>query len=219
MKKSILTVGLIAFSQSISAQIYTGRDSDVMLNRVNTQDREPIDGSVYFHNNNNFERARINGGTETFNIRYNALKDIMEYSEVKDSYIELYKDKNTKVDFVSGETFELKTYPFKKNEETGYLQLWSKGTTPIYKRSRKYLQAASAQTDSYGGVRKQAEYKSEKANYFIEKDGKLIPFDKIKDIIALFPSKEKEAKTYLKNNKVSLERRDELEKLINFLNN
>lgn len=220
MNKGILILGLLAFSQNTFGQVYTSRDTDVMMTRVNTQDKEPVDGSVYFHNNNNFEKAYVNDGKETFSIRYNALKDIMEYSEKKDSYIELFKEKNTKVVFKNDNTtFELKTYPFKKNTETGYLQLWAKGETPIYKRSRKYLQAANSQINSYDNTRRQAEYKDEKAIYYIEKDGSLFLIERNKDFATLFPAKEKEIKAYLKQNKVSFEKRDELEKFISFLNN
>jgi len=213
------TITFISFSDSfaqINAQGVSG--TGVLTFYKNTTDKKPsVIGSEYIIEE--FKPARVNGGTQPFQIRFNAHNNVMEYKKDNEELI-LIKKNNTLIEYTDGKTYELVSYTDKKGKEfDSYLFLIKNaGKISIYKLEKINFIEARAASNTYDTATL-AEYKRSSDTFFIKIGDKVSELPtKQKDYIKLFPSKETEIKEYFKSNKINFKDDANLIKLATFLN-
>lgn len=201
MKKILLTLSIALSIYSANAQVSLQRNNDVLMFKksVDFNDAATI-GSKYI--NESFEQAKVNNGSQTFLIRYNAYSDMMEYKNNKD-VLELIKDKNTHFNFNNGDVYELFKYNIKGKEVERYQKVLVNGNgVKISKFSSVKLEPAKSPSNSYETYQ-QAAYKQNQPLYFITIGDVTNEFDgKAKSVEKLFPNKTAEIKQFFKNNKI-----------------
>lgn len=213
------TVFLTSFSQSfaqVNAQGVSGIGT-LTFYKSNSNKKENVIGSEYIVEE--FKSARVNGGTQPFQIRFNAHTNVMEYKKDNDNLILIKKD-NTLIEFSDGKTYELVTYKDNKGKEIiDYLSVIKKDkNVSTYKLEKiNYVEARPAANTYDTGA--PAEYKRVSDSYFIKIGSQISELPtKSKGYIKLFPSKEAEIKAYFKSNKVNFKDDADLIKLTTFLN-
>ena len=215
MKKSLLVLAVLALSFSANAQM-TLQDTEFSLTFRKSPDFNDasILGSKYL--NENFENAKVNKGTQIFQIRYNAYNDRMEYKNGAD-LLELIKDQNTYFQFTNGDVYELMTYNVKGSNITRYNQvLVDNNNVKISKFKSIKLVEAKAAANSYN-TGSPAAYKQNKEVYYITLNNETNEFDgKQKTLEKLLPAKSAEIKKFYKENKIK-ENDADMIKLGNFL--
>ena len=222
MKKAYITLSLLSFFMfsssygQVSAQGVSG-GGVLTFYKKNADKKASTVGSEYIVED--FASARVNGGTQTFQIRFNAFNNVMEYKKDNDNLI-LIKNDNTLIEFTNGPVYELVSYTDKKGKENkDYLSVINNsGNVAIYKLEKiNFIEARSA-VNTYD-LGSPAEYKRASDSYFIKVNGVVSELPtKAKGFISLFPSKEAEIKEYFKQNKINFKDNDDLEKLTIFLN-
>ncbi|RZJ30552.1 MAG: hypothetical protein EOO48_04705 [Flavobacterium sp.] len=174
-----------------------------------------VEGSQYF--SDDFISAKLDGFDPMYMIRYNAYQD---YVEVKTANGKISKfEPSEKMRVVSTDKKNIYVYLFYDNAMGFLNEIASLDKVSIYQRNRKYLQAESAASNGYSSYRP-AIYKTAESKYYIRiKDAQLVemPTGK-KDFARLFGDKEADVTAYLKANKLSLSKNDDLKKLAEYLN-
>lgn len=217
MKKTTILLALIGCSYASNAQVVIGQEGGLLTFRNNDTSKENITGSQYY--NENFSIASVNNGPGEFQIRYNNFKDVMEYEQKPGEYLELIKDQNYIVAFRNGETYHYKKYNDSKGKALdGYLLLLGQDeNVALYRNNKKELQEARKAQNSYAQDTP-ATYVDKRVEYFIEKDGKVIPIEnKSREFQKAFPGKENEIKDFFKKNKINFENKSEVNKLLQFV--
>ena len=217
MKKILYTLLLVISGSAMSyAQNYSGLEGNVLIFKRNDIKPENVMGSQYLYDK--FSNAFVNDGTQYFKIRYNNFTGLMEYEKGPNDLLELTPESNAKIVFADGTTYLYKTYFINKKETSnGYLKvIASSGSVHYYSVDRVIYSPMVKAANNYESD-KPAEFKKEKTAYFIEVNDAIVPVSKVKDIQNLFPSKEKDIKEYLKNNKVSLDNPYQMKAFIEFL--
>lgn len=202
MKKIFLTFTFLSLAFSIEAQtVMQGSSAGTLNFRKSPEFNEAaIQGSKYF--NENFSSAKVNRGTQDFQIRYNALTDLFEYKNNKDIF-ELIKEQNLHILFTDGKVFELFNYTLNNKEVDRYHQvLTNSNDVKLSKFKSIKLIPAKPAANSYDQATS-AHYKENKDAYFVTYKNQTIEFDgKAKDLEKLIPGKASEIKKYFKDNKV-----------------
>lgn len=209
MKKTVLSIiGLALFSiVDANAQVnlqggQSGNLGMLTFSRKDDFSKANISGSMYI--NEKYSTARVNGGTQTFMIRFNPYNNTMEYNNDNQEVV-LTKDKNTLVEFLNGATYKLLTYKDKnsRSKEDYMKSIYDTPEVGFYKLEKVDLIPAKVPTNSYDQAAP-AEYRRAKDEYFMKLgENTFVAPTKSKDIIKLFPGKEKELKEYFKSNKVN----------------
>lgn len=221
MKKISLifsTLGLLITSNTFAqANIQGSTFGTLTFYKNNSDKKTSAIGSEYIVEN--FKSARVNHGTQAFQIRFNAHNNVMEYKKENEELILIKKD-NILIEFSDGKTYELVSYTDRKgNENESYLAVIKQ--TPnvsIYKLEKiNYVEARpAANTYDTGSP---AEYKRASDSYFLKIGNKTTELPtKQKDYDKLFPGKEAEIKAYFKSNKTNFKDDADLIKLATFLN-
>lgn len=210
-----LITSLLWSSYTNAQQSFDATSSRITTYNISkkTLDKQ-VEGTKYY--DNDFKLAQVEQNENIF-LRYNALNDSFEQLKDKDDIITLEKKYNT-IDFKnSKEKFVLKNY-IDINGERISNQYLIEITPFLYKKvSIKYIPAVEA-TNNYDSG-KPAKYRLNKPEYIIKKDNEYIAINqKQKDLEKLFPEKAPEIKSFIKSNKIKLDKEDDLLKLTDFLN-
>ena len=222
MKKTILlfsTISLFNISKSfaqVSAQGVSGIGT-LTFYKANSDKKTNAVGSEYI--DEEFKSALVNGGTQRFQIRFNAYNNVMEYKKDNENLILIKKD-NTLIEFLKGDTYELVSFTDKKGKElVEYLNvIRNAGKVAIYKFEKIiFVEARPAQNTYDTGA--PAEYKKASDTYYLKINDSFSELPtKQKEYIKLFPNKEAEIKDFFKTNKINFKNNTDLIKLANFLN-
>lgn len=202
MKLIMLISGLITFTVA-NAQNDLSQSGHLLIFR-STAETYNISGNPYYPEN--YEKATVNGGNQLFDIRYNSYRDYMEYKN-RDEILELVKQENTLINFVNGDTYELKKYKNRKNiDEEGYLKLIaSNGDWKFYERIRTYIYKNSQSDNGYQVSSALDRFDKQRTEYYIEHKGKIDYVKKEKSLYDLFPSLKEDIKEYIKKYNLNFE--------------
>ena len=215
-------IAMASLTQSSFAQAGTTFNEAGGLERsvvTNARKAETATGSQYF--SEVFVPANVKDKGITL-IRYNAYTDQIEYKNNLDKVSPLPSEKDVIITTTDKRNaFEYLDYTTDENENiSGYLNLISNNDkVKIYSRLRVFLQDATEPTSGYTTY-KPANYKKASTKYFIrikEKSVVALPTRK-KDLISMFPGKDKEIAAFIKENKISLSEEEDLKKLGEYLN-
>ncbi|WP_177761145.1 hypothetical protein [Flavobacterium sp. I3-2] len=213
------TLTLLSFSDSfaqVSAQGVSGRGT-LTFYRSNSDNKPSVIGSEYIIEE--YKSAKVNQGNQSFQIRFNAHNNVMEYKKDDENLILIKKD-NTFIEFSDGRSYELISYTDKKGKTfDSYLYLIKNaGKISIYKYEKiNYVEARPAVNTYDTGS--PAEYKRASDSFYIKVGDKVSELPtKQKDYIKMFPGKESEIKEYFKSNKINFKDNADLTKLAMFLN-
>ncbi|MCO6148108.1 hypothetical protein [Flavobacterium sp. NRK1] len=208
----VLTTGL-ASAQVQQTPVHSGQIY------VMKEKSQPATGSMFI--NEKYMPARLSNSDKTVLARYNAYSDKFEISNPLDgtnTILPLQKD--VSVNFTStGDTYVLQQYKTDDDEIiNGYLNLVSdKPNVKIFKRERIYLQPEVFPASSYQTY-KPANYKKVNDEFYISLKGQdAVYFSSKKDLAKLIPAKSKEILSFIKKNKLDLDKEADLEQLGNYL--
>lgn len=215
MKKAIFILSFGIFSITANAQVLLNEGGGMLSFRSSPEfnDANTL-GSKYL--SDTYENVKVNKGDQSFQIRYNAYSDMMEYKNGND-VLELIKEKNTHFTFQDGSVYELFNYDVNGQSHNRYHQvLTDKNGVKISKFQSIKLIPAKKATNSYDSDT-QAAYKANKDVYFITYNNVTTEFDgKQKTLQKIIPSKADAIKTFYKENKIK-ENDNDMIKLGNFL--
>jgi len=217
MKRIFLSVfslvGFLAISQSTTISISSGHG----FTMIPDDTPATISGTMYY--DESFSHARLDNDDEVIFLRYNAFKDEMEFKQANETYY-LIKDDNTIINFFNNNKIYqyLKYVDTDKNEKRGFLLKLIDGEKSLYKSERIILIPERPTTTGYE-TSKPAEYKKSKEIFYIKVGEQTSVFPKNKkELLKMFPDKNKEISTFLKNNKLSFSKETDLIGLTKFLN-
>lgn len=214
MRKVFLISAFLGFALSGNAQVtLQGAESlGTLTFRKSPEFKdESILGSKYI--TEEFQYAKVNNGTDSFLIRYNAHRDVMEYKSANE-ILELIKEQNTHFIFSDGTVYELLSSPSSGNQYHKILS--DKKDIKLSKHSSIKLEQAKPAINSYD-TDSPASFKRNRDVYYITINGKTTEFDgKQRSVRALFPNKNSEIKNFFKNNRIRNTDEDMI-KLGNFL--
>lgn len=219
IKISLSAIALFTFSNTfaqINAQGVSGTGT-LTFYKNNSDKKATTLGSEYI--DEDYKSARVNGGTQPFQIRFNAHTNVMEYKKDNEDLI-LIKNNNPLIEFTNGKTYELVSYTDKKGKEfDNYLYLIKNaGKISIYKYEKITYQEARPAQNTYD-TGSPAEFKRASDTFFL-KIGDVVSElpTKQKEYIKLFPGKEAQIKEYFKSNKINFKDDADLIKFATFLN-
>lgn len=219
IKFAISAIALITFSNTFGQFNAQGVSGSGVLTyyKSGTNEKPVVVGSEYLIED--FKPARVNSGTQPFQIRFNAHTNVMEFKKDNEELILIKKD-NTLIEFTDGKTYELITYNDRKGEGTeAYLAAIKKTeNVSIYKLEKINFVEARAASNTYDTATL-AQYKRSSDTFYI-KIGDVVSElpTKQKEYIKLFPGKEAQIKEYFKSNKINFKDDADLIKFATFLN-
>ncbi|MBA5792966.1 hypothetical protein H1R17_06155 [Flavobacterium sp. xlx-214] len=178
-------------------------ESGLTATLVNITTREKIltTGSEYV--NASFSEATVDNGSKLFDLRYNNYTGFFEYKKSSNETISISKEQNKEISFKDGRNYFLKNYKINKSKKEEYLLLLGirDSKVKIYKlESIEFIPYKEA-LNNYQ-EQKLPEYKLKKPLFFIEHENNVVPIEKSKDLEKAFPSKSKEIRQFLKQNKI-----------------
>lgn len=225
MKKIIIPslfalLALETYAQNSRYSSGFGIDGRNIYSMKKEANAEVIDGSPYLVEK--LMPATIEGFEGTQLLRYNEVKDEMEYQSPEgEMYIVAKRD----VDRITFKNAPLRTfvrttyYNNEKSEKNGYLLVVKElEKSAIYKKELiKYVPKKTADNSYSQSVN--AHYRRGNDEFYI-KNGENIYFvpRKSKDFIALFPGMEAKIGEYIKKNKIDLKDQSDLIELTTFIN-
>lgn len=188
-------------------------------NKVLDKQSQRITGSPFLEEK--YLPSEISNVENVFLTRYNAYADEIEIS-YDDAVFVIPKEErynsiwNKKLDY----KFELLRFLTDKNEtKFGYLiNLFSQGNVAVYKREEIALLPGREATNSYS-LPIPPSYSVRNPEYYLKMDeSKIIPFPKNKKgLLAVYPNKKEAISTYLKANKISFKKEQDMIELTRFL--
>jgi len=216
MKKVIfiLSFGIFSITSNAQMTLQSGGEGTLTFRKSADFNDAAVAGSRYL--SDQYQNTKVNKGTQSFLVRYNAYNDIMEYKNGKD-VLELVKDKNTYFEFQDGSVYELFKYDFNsKPVERYHRVLVSNKNATISKYQSIKLIPASKAANSYESD-KQATFKENEELYFITYNNQTFEFDgKQKSLEKVISGKSDAIKAFYKENKIK-ENDSDMIKLGNFL--
>lgn len=222
MKK--ITFGLsalfvLSFTSTFAQINAQGASSSGVLTfyKNNSDKKTTAIGSQYI--DSDFQAAKVNNGSQIFQIRFNAFTNVMEYKKDNEELILIKKD-NTLIQFNNGKTYELHTYKDKKGKEhDSYLVVIKKEPkASILKLEKVSFNEARSAANTYD-TGSPAEYKKSGDTYFIKLGNEITELPtRTKEFTKLIPNKENEIKKFFKENKINFKDDSDLIKLTTFLN-
>lgn len=216
MKKVIFILSFGIFSVTSNAQmtLQTGGEGTLTFRKSADFNDAAVTGSRYL--SEQYQNTKVNKGTQSFLVRYNAYNDVMEYKNGSD-VLELIKEKNTHFEFQDGAVYELFKYEFNnKAVERYHKVLVNNKNATISKYQSITLIPASKASNSYESD-KQATFKENEEVYFITYNNQTFEFDgKQKSLEKIIQGKSDVIKAFYKENKIK-ENDADMIKLGNFL--
>lgn len=215
MKKVFFILSLGILSISANAQVNLNDGGGMLSFRKSPEFNDAsITGSKYI--SENYQNAKVNKGEQSFLIRYNAYRDMMEYKNGAD-VLELIKEKNTHFVFQDGTVYELFSYILSNSTIDRYHKvLVENKNVKISKFESVKLIPAKQAANSYE-TDTQAAYKANKEVYFITYNNVTVEFDgKQKSLEKIITGKTDAIKAFYKQNKIK-ENDSDMIKLGNFL--
>jgi hypothetical protein len=204
MKSGILIcmVMLISVSASIAQQA-----SAQKIEGTPYLDEKYVDGEIYFG-----ESARTKAP-----VRYNIYQDLMEYQQNGKA---LVLDPSTKIKKVQmGDiTFIVEKLTLDGKTKYGFLNLLDSGKVTLFSRKMMRYQAPLKGRALDGGDMPAKFSKMSDLYFYKIGTGELQEVGSLKDLIASLPDKQDEIKQYVKQEKLSPKKEDELRKLIQYYN-
>ncbi|WP_299181921.1 hypothetical protein [uncultured Chryseobacterium sp.] len=174
-----------------------------------------IQGTPYY--GKGLSVATFSGTDETAPARYNAYKDEIEFIKDDKTFVLPKNDKLSVITFTT--TKETLVYLNTSDDLSGYFFEVVDGKHSLYKKVKiKFIDAVIA-TNSYATDRP-ASFKSTAPIYYIRIDNSnFIKNPKNhKDILQAFPDKKENISAFLKENKIKVDKEEDLKKLVKFLN-
>lgn len=208
----LLLVSLNAMSQS---QTYVDNNGSLNFLPV-SESKQNIDGSPYI--NDAYLPATIEGYKGvTLPIRYNAQKDEMEFLRENKKF-HVAKSDSLEVKILN-KLYKYLEYQTKTDKEQGFLVVVNEGKNySLYRKEKIVLVQASSSSGAYA-MDSNAYYRKTDDKFYLSVPGKIIFMPgKKKELIALFPDKSAQIEEYVKKNKVSFDKENDLIGLVNFLN-
>jgi hypothetical protein len=174
-----------------------------------------VEGTPYFEIN--FVPAKITGWDATFMIRYNAYRDYIEM-KLPDGSVRMLEPQIGKTITTTDNKTRYVYIPY--NNEKGYLLLIAElDKVSLFARNRIYLQPESQASNGYQSYRPAVYKKTEVDFFWMINNGALVQLPKSKkDLLKQFPEKADQLEAYLKSNKTSFTKPDDLAKLTEFFN-
>lgn len=227
MKKIIFSVLLISFTSSFgqNGMILTNRDftegstfSGLISskNSGRSLNYDEVIGSPY--SNVNFSLAKIAENYEKIPVRYNSYTDQIEFQ--KDGTVMVLPKESAfgKIEIVSPkQTLVLLAT---KDDLDGYFyELIDGKNASLYKKVQtKFIDVIPA-SNTYSSD-KPATFKTQDPIYYIKTEKGFIKRPKnVKEIIEQYPDKKDALNSFLKENKLKLQKEEDLKKIVTFLNN
>lgn len=171
---------------------------------------DEIEGSAYLEKQ--FSMASVSPSYEDVLIRYNTYKDEIEFKKNEEVLV-----------LPKNETFSRITFRNSKNtlvllDPEGYYFEIVKGKYSLYKKLKtKFIDFIPAPTPYQ--TDQPAKFRNMEPIYYIKTDGQLIGnFKSTKDLASQLPDKKDALNSFLKSNKIKIEKEEDLIKLVNFLN-
>lgn len=180
-----------------------------------------FEGSPYL--NEEFTPAKINDVSETKLVRFDAFEDRVEIRVSENKVVILQVSEPYVISLLDGSdrVFETKKYlDDKGNTTTAFFELIAnqKHYKLYLKEKIKFSKAEKAQ--GYGKA-KPARFKKQNGIYyitdFIAPSGQLIRIpSKVKSFVAFFPNSSKPVRKFIKDNKLKIDKGDDLVKIFDF---
>lgn len=207
-RKIYLTLGaacLLAITVASAQTTSTGTEA-ATVKGTPYLDEAFVDGTILFANNK-----------RQAPIRYNAYKDLIEFTVGGQARVLDPSSTIKRVNF--GETtFVVEKYKDDGVTKYGYFTMLDSGKAALYcKKSVRFLPAMKGR--AIDGTDQPAEYKRLPDNFFFKvAGGEMTEIKNMKGLIAAFPDKQDELKTFAKEEKISPRNQAELTKLIQYYN-
>lgn len=222
MKTRIFLILAIATSSLYtSQQISLGEISrfNKFMNSVNSPKGTAItygeiEGDAYI--NKHFSSAKIENAKSEVPARYNMFTDEIEILGNGDVFILPKSSQYPKISFINPSM----TLVFAENgnEPAGYYQELVGGKNLLLKKMRVEFRDAVRAVNTYTRDYP-ARFENSKPAYFIKTESKLIKISKDeKELIKNFPEKKSEIQSFIKSDKIKLNKEVDLIKLTNFIN-
>jgi hypothetical protein len=178
-----------------------------------------IKGSPY--TSENYTNATIYFANTTRNqnlaVRYNAYQDLLEYQQ---NGQRLVLDANAAIKKVDcGEsTIVVEKYKFRGKPKTGYLTVLDTGKATLYvKHTVIFIEAKKG--GNLDGTDQPAQFKRSPDTYYYRVgDGPLTEVDNMKSVIASFPDKQDELAKYVKKEKITHRKEEQLRQFFKYYN-
>ncbi len=208
---AVALTSVIASAQVQQTPVHSG-GNQVYIAREKSQ---PATGSMYV--SDKYMPATVTGYDKVILARYNAYADNFEISDPvagTNRVLPLQSDVTIKFNG-TGDVYSVQQYKNDDDElKTGYLSLVSdKPNVKIFKKEKVSLQPEVFPASSYQTY-KPANYKKSDDEFYIKiKDQDAVYFSSKKDLAKLVPSKSKEILSFIKKNKLDLEKETDLEQV------
>ncbi len=223
MKKILFTLLLFTQFFALSQQrvgsgfsvIYGKQRLD--LTKSIDEEGEEVEGKPFVVET--FLPANVKGYDGTFLLRYNAYKDEMEFEKDNDIHY-LVKTDSSEVYFLnSKKRYKFLEHKFNDEITNGYLAVISENEKiSLYKKERIKLIPKVYAANSYKSD-VPAHFEIQKDAFFIKKENSIIAFpNSKKELIRMFPDKEKQIVDFLKTNGLSFSKESDLITIVTFLN-
>ncbi|NML69402.1 hypothetical protein HHL23_06290 [Chryseobacterium sp. RP-3-3] len=223
MKKVLLilfgfTISVVEAQAGSENVSYSTENIFMRANRPTTKEYV-IDGSPYT-TGDKFNKVIIKGfSKDVQDLRYNAYEDEMEFKKGEELFYANKAD-NVKIQFPElNKTYESLTYTYDGKTKSGYLVLLLDNPKfSLYKREKMELLKGEKSPNAYS---KDANdyYAKEKDIYLISRDKKFSKFPKnTSEAAELFSIDKKELESFVKSNKINLNREPDMTKLVEFIN-
>lgn len=219
MKKILLTSGLIlscyTYSQVTTLQAVSDWSNQMGMTKDGHEVKN-IDGKQYF--DDNFNYVKIDGYSTNIptTFRYNAYKDVMEFKQ-NDKIYELVKVDNLIINFPT-KVYQQLDYSYDNSNHNGYLVLLVNKKIPLYKREKIILDDGIISSNSYADNTKK-NYRKLKDVFLIKLDDKFYKFPKSSKELANLPHIDiAKTEEYIKQNKLSFSKENDIINIVEFLN-
>ena len=221
-KHLIILITLFSGLFNLYSQIPTVNDNILQVSIKNfgseaTDLDKSINGSPYI--SEEFSKAHISVIDSIIDMRYNVYKDEMEFKKNSKTYYVPISD-SLLIKFIStNEHYIYSSYKLNELTQKGYLLSLTKNKkNNLYLKKNIILVPFKEAINSYDQP-KPAHYRKDSDAYLIGLvDGNIVEMpSKKKELLKMFPNKEKEIETFLKSNKTSFKEEKDLILLVNYL--
>ena len=151
-------------------------------------------------------------------LRYNVFTDEMEFKHIDSGKIFTFKPNNSfYMIIIAEDTFIVSSYEKEKNTLLGFFKLVAMGkATLLTKYEMEFEEAHAATTHS---VETDAKFKKAKDTYYLKmEDGPAVKIGSAKKLIECFGNHKNELSSYIKNEKISTKKENELKQLVDYSN-
>lgn len=219
-----LSMALITVCSGATAQALTGRNVDDHLlikdaeKTLGLDVESEIEGTPYLAEN--FTPGEVhfkNGNPTSAVLRYHIFNDYMEFQQNGKTYI---LDPSTQINkvIVDDCTFVVEKYESKGKVKQGYFTLLDSGKVMLLAKQtvtfheRKEVKALESSATPAKYTRASDTY------YYKIGDSELTKVENLKKLIANLPDKQSELSEFIRQEKISVRKEDELKKLFHYLN-